>query len=78
MHGRKPVLWEAIHALVGGELSGSSNYDTFIYHNGQTPPTKEEANKCFISSYIKAVFAKPINSLKILLAILTICKFQPY
>ena len=44
MHGRKPVLWEAIHALVGGELSGSSNYDTFIYHDGQTPPTKEEAN----------------------------------
>ena len=41
---RKPVLYNAILALVGGELSGSSNYNSFIYHSGQTPPTKEEAN----------------------------------
>ena len=40
----KPTLYNAIHKLVGGQLSGSTDdYDTFKYHDSQTPPTKEEA-----------------------------------
>ena len=40
----KPTLYNAVHKLVGGQLSGSTDdYDTFKYHDGQTPPTKEEA-----------------------------------
>jgi len=44
-----PTLFTAIHALVGGQLSGSSGkapdtgYSGFIYHDGQTPPTEEVA-----------------------------------
>ena len=47
--GLAPTLWDAIHALVGGQLSGSSGkgsdtgYSRFIYHDGQTPPTEEVA-----------------------------------
>ena len=37
----KPSLFDAIHALVGGELSGSNTYNSYIYHDGQTPPTEE-------------------------------------
>ena len=40
---KKPILYDAVYALVGGELSGSSTYNSFIYHNGQTPPTEAEA-----------------------------------
>ena len=40
----KPTLYNAVHKLVGGQLSGSTDdYDTFKYHDGQTPPTKKEA-----------------------------------
>ena len=45
-----PTLFDAIHLLVGGQLSGSSGkdgsdsgYNNFIYHDGQTPPTEEVA-----------------------------------
>ena len=38
---RKPNLYDAIHALVGGQLSGSNTYNSYIYHDGQTPPTEE-------------------------------------
>ena len=45
MEKKGPTLWDAIHALVGGQLSGSSaGYSTFTYHDGQTPPSEEEAN----------------------------------
>ena len=37
----KPNLFDAIHALVGGELSGSNTYNSYIYHDGQSPPTEE-------------------------------------
>ena len=41
----KPNLFTAIHNLVGGQLTGSSKgYNSFRYHDGQTPPTEEEAN----------------------------------
>ena len=47
---RAPNLFDAIHALVGGQLSGSSGrggsdsgYNNFTYHDGQTPPTEEVA-----------------------------------
>ena len=40
----KPTLYNAVLKLVGGQLSGSTDdYDTFKYHDGQTPPTKKEA-----------------------------------
>ena len=40
----EPDLFVAIHSLVGGGISGaSSDFDSFIYHDGQTPPTKAEA-----------------------------------
>ena len=38
----KPNLFNAIHALVGGELSGSNTYNSYIYHDGQTPPSEDE------------------------------------
>ena len=38
----KPNLFTAIHSLVGGQLTGSDTYDSFIYHDGQTPPTDTE------------------------------------
>ena len=49
MENLGPTLFTAIHALVGGQLSGSSGkapdtgYSGFIYHDGQTPPTEEVA-----------------------------------
>ena len=39
---RKPNLYDAIHALVGGQLSGSNTYNSYIYHDGQTPPSEDE------------------------------------
>jgi hypothetical protein len=32
--------FNAVHALVGGAISGEG--DNFTYHDGQTPPTKEQ------------------------------------
>ena len=43
---QKPNLFDAIHALVGGSLLGdASDFSSFQYHDGQTPPTKVEAEK---------------------------------
>ena len=39
---RKPNLYDAIYALVGGQLSGSNTYNSYIYHDGQTPPSEDE------------------------------------
>ena len=40
----KPNLFTAIHNLVGGQLTGSNeDYDSFKYHDGQTPPSKKNA-----------------------------------
>ena len=37
---KKPTKFQAIHNLVGGQLSCTG--DTFIYYDGQTPPEEEE------------------------------------
>ena len=40
----KPNLFNAIHSLVGGTLTGSPNdFSSFQYQSGQTPPTEKEA-----------------------------------
>jgi len=38
----KPNKFDAVLALVGGEVS--NNGGEFIYHNGQKPPTEKEIN----------------------------------
>ena len=41
---QKPNLFDAIHALVGGSLLGdASDFSSFQYQSGQTPPTEKEA-----------------------------------
>ena len=40
----KPTMFDAISALVGGQISGSTTYESFIYHEGQTPPTESQIN----------------------------------
>ena len=42
---QKPDLFQAIYSIVGGGLSGGNDYDSYTYHDGQTPPSKEEAEK---------------------------------
>ena len=44
MHHR---YFEAIHLLVGGQISGPTNgpLSEFIFHDGQAPPTLEEIDK---------------------------------
>ena len=37
----KPKMFDAVSALVEGQISGSSTFESFIYHEGQTPPTKK-------------------------------------
>ena len=38
----KPKLFDAVHALVGGQVSGGSNYPaSYRFHDGQTPPTEK-------------------------------------
>ena len=40
----KPTIFNAVSSLVNGAISGSVNkFDSIIYHDDQTPPTKEEA-----------------------------------
>tara|TARA_R100000963_G_C4596957_1_gene72029 strand:- start:217 stop:543 length:327 start_codon:yes stop_codon:yes gene_type:complete len=40
----KPHIGEAIRELVGGATSGSTDsFESTVYHDGQTPPTKAEA-----------------------------------
>jgi len=36
-----PTMFDAVSALVEGQLSGGTTYESFIYHDGQTPPTEE-------------------------------------
>ena len=44
MNDREPRIYNAIQALVGGRLAGSTNsFESTQYLDGQTPPTKEEA-----------------------------------
>ena len=42
---QNPDLFQAIYSIVGGGLSGGNDYDSYTYHDGQTPPSKEEAEK---------------------------------
>ena len=35
-------IFTAIHSLVGGSISGGDDSESYVYHDGQTPPTKSE------------------------------------
>ena len=41
----KPEIFEAVYALVGGDLYSNdrTDFDQISYNSGQTPPTKQEA-----------------------------------
>tara|TARA_R100000008_G_C3583219_1_gene170106 strand:- start:1029 stop:1325 length:297 start_codon:yes stop_codon:yes gene_type:complete len=41
----KPNLFEAVLELVGGRITGSADLAKYTFHDGQTPPTEEEAQK---------------------------------
>ena len=41
---RYPDMFAAVHALVGGALTGSEKFSSFIYHDEQEPPTEDAAN----------------------------------
>jgi len=62
MMSMKPHIGEAIRELVGGTTSGSTNsFESTIYHDGQTPPTKEEAEAklaSMISEYSDNEYAR--------------------
>jgi len=49
MRRRKPTKGEAIGLLVGGQLTIQSDGGNPVFHDGQTPPTEEEANTKFAS-----------------------------
>jgi hypothetical protein len=34
--------FQAVHALVGGQITGGENLSEYIFHDGQTPPTEEQ------------------------------------
>jgi hypothetical protein len=33
--------FQAVHALVGSQITGGENLSEYIFHDGQTPPTEE-------------------------------------
>ena len=33
--------FQAVHALVGGQITGGENLSEYIFHDGQTPPTEK-------------------------------------
>jgi len=40
----KPTIFDAVHLLVGGGMSSNSDvFESIDYKEGQTPPSKEEA-----------------------------------
>ena len=39
----KPILADAVRELVGGAISGGETFESIIYHDDQTPPTKKQA-----------------------------------
>ena len=39
----KPILADAVRELVGGAISGGETFESIIYHDDQTSPTKKEA-----------------------------------
>ena len=40
----KPTMFDAVHLLVGGGMSGDPDvFESIDYKEGQTPPSKEEA-----------------------------------
>ena len=39
----EPTLHDAVKALVGGILSFNGTFESIIYHDDQTPPTKKQA-----------------------------------
>lgn len=39
----KPIISDAVRNLVEGKLSCHGTFESIIYHDGQTPPTKKQA-----------------------------------
>ena len=35
------TIFDAIHALVGGQITGGSKLSEYTFHDGQTPPTEK-------------------------------------
>ena len=38
----KIETFNAVHSLVGGGITGGDDSNTYVYHDGQTPPTQSE------------------------------------
>jgi hypothetical protein len=36
-----PTYFDAVHALVGGQISGGKDLAHYRFHDGQTPPTEK-------------------------------------
>tara|TARA_R110000744_G_scaffold238755_1_gene356231 strand:+ start:482 stop:799 length:318 start_codon:yes stop_codon:yes gene_type:complete len=45
---QKPNLFDVIHSLVGGSISGGLTNDGYEYHDGQIPPTEKEIETEFV------------------------------
>ena len=57
----KPKLFDAVHALVGGQVSGGSNYPaSYRFHDGQTPPTE----KAVTDKLAELIAAYPLQELR--------------
>ena len=57
----KPDKLKAVVALVGGEVSGTSDGSEIVYLSGQTPPTKSQINaklKELTDEYEKQAYAR--------------------
>jgi len=39
----EPNIFEAVRLLVGGNLSSHGTFESIVYHDNQTPPTKKQA-----------------------------------
>ena len=42
MADNKIDTFKAIYSLVGGSITGGDDLKTYVYHDGQTPPTQSE------------------------------------
>jgi len=57
----KPKLFDAVHALVGGQVSGGSDYPaSYRFHDGQTPPTE----KAVTDKLAELIAAYPLQELR--------------
>ena len=56
----KPILFDAVHELVGGQISGGDDLTKYVFHDGQTPPTEDEAQ----SKLNELINAQPMQILR--------------